>query len=112
VAFPYDEVKTWRMTQYPGKFMLNVMRPYARLMDDQWQNALFAREIPELSRDTLKRMLGHISQYSDALKKRERAFYDELAAFYRTQMKGRGFAKSSLTHDAMNALMAETSSDQ
>lgn len=112
VAFPYDEVKTWRMTQYPGKFMLNVMRPYARLMDDQWQNALFARDIPELSRATLKRMLEHISQYSDALKKREQTFYDELAAFYRTQMKGRGFSKSSLTHEAMNALMVETSPDQ
>jgi hypothetical protein len=91
--------------------MNNVMRPYARLMDDLWQNALFTRDIPELSRETLTRMLQHIAKYSDGLKKREQIFYDELAAFYRTQMKGRGFAKSSLTHDAMNALMADTPSD-
>jgi hypothetical protein len=113
LAYPYESVSTWRMTEFPGRFTLNIMRPYARLMDDQWQNALFTRDIPELSRATLKRMLETISQCGDGrMKKGERAFYDELRAFYRTQMKGHGYSKSSRTHEAMDALMAETPSNR
>ena len=111
LAFPYESVSTWRMTEFPGRFMLSVRRPYARLMDDRWQHALFTKDIPELPRPMFKGILEHISQSGDGrLKKIERAFYEELAAFYRTQMKGRGHAKSSLTHEAMNALMVETQS--
>jgi len=113
LAFPYESVTKWRMTEFPGRFTLNVMRPYARLMDDLWQNALFTREIPELSPATLKRMLENIAHYGDGrLQKAERSFYDELGAFYRAQMKGRGYSKKHRTHEAMNELMLETPSNQ
>jgi len=108
LAFPYESVTTWGMTEFPGRFTLNIMRPYARLMDDRWQNALFTREIPELSQESLKRILENISRYGDGrMQKRERSFYDELGSFYRAQMKGRGYSKRSRTHEAMDALMLE-----
>lgn len=88
VAFPYDEVRKWRSTQFPGRLVLQLMRPFARLMDDQWQNALFTREINDISQATLKTMLENIAHARDGrLKKFERAFYEDLERYYRTYLK-------------------------
>ncbi len=41
------------------------MRPFGRLMDDQWQNALFTRAISDLPQATLKGMLEHVAHSRD-----------------------------------------------
>ena len=88
LAFPYEDVEKWRRTEFPGHLVLAIVRPFARLMDDQWQNALFTRHIPDLPGNTLKGMLEHVAHARDGrLKKLERAFYDDLAVFYRIYMK-------------------------
>jgi hypothetical protein len=88
LAFPYDDIGKWRKTEFPGKLLFNITRPFGRLMDDQWQNALFTREISDLPQPTLKGMLEHVAHSRDGrLKKLERDFYDDLASFYRTYMK-------------------------
>jgi hypothetical protein len=90
LAFPYDKVRTWRDAEFPGQLVVSITRPFARLMDDRWQDALFSKPIAELPGKTLTVMLEHLARSRDGrLKKLEREFYDDLASFYRSYMKAR-----------------------
>jgi hypothetical protein len=69
--------------------MLNIGRPFGRLVDDEWQKALFTRDNADLPRATLAKILLHVSQYSDGrLNELEDNFCQELKKFYRANMSG------------------------
>jgi hypothetical protein len=89
VAFPYDKVETWRKTAMADKIMLNIGRPFGRLVDDEWQKNLFTRETADLPSATIANILLHASQYRDGrLNTLEHDFCQELKKFYRAHMNG------------------------
>jgi hypothetical protein len=96
LAFPYDGVTNWRRTTVPGCFVPSIGRPFGRLLDDEWQKALFTKDVPDLPRATLRGILNNVSQSRDGrLKQMERAFYDDLSAFYRAYMARQASSLSS-----------------
>lgn len=91
VTTPYggDDITGWREGEVPGQVTRNLGRPYGRLMDDAWQEALFTKPNKDVPRETLVAMLEHISQSRDGrLDGLERDFYADLARFHRDYMQG------------------------
>lgn len=67
---------------HTGRMMRSVERPFGRLMDDDWQDAIFSKPMPDFPRDTLASMLEHITQSHDGrLNDLESSFYGRLRAF-------------------------------
>ncbi len=65
---PYGDVTAWREGQCPGGVMWNTSRAFGRLMDDEWQHALFTRaELSDLAPDAIRSMLRNVSLYSHGL---------------------------------------------
>jgi hypothetical protein len=84
LALPYDKIAQWRGGEHPGKLLPNIARVFGRLVSDDWQDALFKQELPDLPRKTLVGLLEHISKCGDGrLNTLERDFYRDLAVFYR-----------------------------
>jgi len=97
VAFPYDKVASWRKSTLAGHIMLNVGRPFGRLVDDDWQKTLFTKDNADFPRATLGQILSHVSQYrTGRLNKLEHAFCQDVKNFYRTHMKARSNAEASI----------------
>ncbi|HUW79315.1 MAG TPA: hypothetical protein VMV54_00300, partial [Acidocella sp.] len=88
ITSPYGHIPGWRAQEVPGQVMRNLGRPFGRLMDDAWQEALFTKPNAEVPRQTLVAMLEHISQARDGrLGELEREFYSDLANFHRNYMQ-------------------------
>jgi hypothetical protein len=84
VARPYDCIDKWRGGTKPGLAMMSVRRAYGRLMDDDWQDALFTRALPDLPKHSLEGLLENAAHYRDGrLAQMEDAFYARMAAVYR-----------------------------
>lgn len=77
---PYNAVDAWRAAQCPGGLLPCLGRIHARLVDDSWQTALFARDAltgvtPEQLRTVLRRAAAYNPGVPDVA---ERAFYAAL----------------------------------
>ncbi|HEY5238417.1 MAG TPA: hypothetical protein VIJ62_08570 [Rhizomicrobium sp.] len=84
LANPYDNLRVWRATTRPGHAMPSVLRLYGRLADDEWQQAIFSKPLPDFPRGTLINILKNIAAGDDGrLKEIEYDFYQKLAKFYR-----------------------------
>lgn len=81
---PYDSIEGWRAGQVPGGIMACVSRPFARILDDSWQTALFTRPVPlDLTPENRTAVLLNLLQYrSGVLDEAEEAFYGALKRFY------------------------------
>jgi hypothetical protein len=65
---PYNAVSNWREGQHPGGVVPGVSRVFGRLMDDNWQHALFTQpELRDLAPDAIRGVLHNISLYSQGL---------------------------------------------
>jgi hypothetical protein len=84
LANPYDDLGVWRAGTRPGHAMPSVLRLYGRLVDDEWQQAIFSKPLPDFPRGTLINILENIAAGDDGrLKEIEYDFYQKLAKFYR-----------------------------
>lgn len=74
---PYDNVEAWREGQHPGGVLLSTHRAFGRLVDDQWQRALFTRPVlDDLTPETIQGVLRNVMLYSQgALADEEDRFY-------------------------------------
>lgn len=77
---PYNDVATWRAGQCSGGVLPGAGRAFGRLMDDDWQHALFTRsELNDLTPDAIREMLRGMRFYSQGvLTEAEDSFYDVL----------------------------------
>jgi len=84
---PYDHVEAWRAGQHPGGVMLSTHRAFGRLVDDQWQQALFTRaQLDDLTPETIQGVLRNVTLYSQgALAAEEDRFYATLKQLCREQ---------------------------
>jgi len=109
VTTPYggDDIAGWREGEVPGQVTRNLGRPYGRLMDDAWQDALFTKPNTDVPRETLVAMLEHISQARDGrLGELERDFYADLARFHRDYMQTLHEKKLAAARPASDGLLA------
>src|ERR1700761_782514 len=65
VAYPYDSVVGWQRTTVPGHFAPNAGRPFGRLVDEQWQTALFTKGVVDIPPGPLKGLLEHSAHFGD-----------------------------------------------
>jgi len=77
---PYNDVAGWREGQYPGGVLPGAARAFGRVMDDDWQHALFTRaELTDLAPETIRAMLRNLAFYSQGLLADvENEYYDTL----------------------------------
>jgi len=65
---PYNDVAGWREGQYPGGVLPGAARAFGRVMDDDWQQALFTRpELTDLAPETIRTILRNVTLYSQGL---------------------------------------------
>ncbi len=81
---PYDAIESWRAGQMPGGIMGCVSRPFARILDDSWQTALFTCPVPrDITVANRTSVLHNLLQYrTGVLKEAEASFYQTLKQFY------------------------------
>ncbi|HEY0266547.1 MAG TPA: hypothetical protein VGC16_07330 [Rhizomicrobium sp.] len=85
VTFPYDDPTAWRDATRAGKVFPSVNRAFGRLMDDEWQKALFTTGVPDLPRDTLVALMANIARSRDGrLAQIEAEFYQGAERIYST----------------------------
>jgi hypothetical protein len=83
---PYNAVSQWRTGQEPGGVLPGASRVFGRLMDDDWQHALFTRpELRDLTPDNIRDVLRNVMLYEQGvLTDVEAAYYNRLRALCRT----------------------------
>ena len=84
---PYNNVEGWREGQCPGGVLPGAGRAFGRVMDDDWQQALFTRaELTDLAPDTIRTMLRNMTFYSQGLLAEvENEYYETLEKLCRAQ---------------------------
>ena len=81
---PFDRAEAWRASTSPGAFAPAVMRLYGRLMDDDWQRALFAGPVPDIKQEVLHAVVRDAVNYrTGVLARWEESFFRSLSNFYR-----------------------------
>ena len=87
VNTPYNDVATWRAGEKPGGLFPGASRLYGRLMDDEWQHALFTTPaLRDLSPDNVRGILHNVTQYrKGVLADAEAAFLLRLSGAYRAR---------------------------
>ncbi len=84
-AFPYDDPTMWRAGTKPGMAFPAVCRAFGRLMDDEWQKALFTTGTPDLPRDTLIALMENVARCRNGrLAEIEAEFYRGAERIYRS----------------------------
>lgn len=83
VNLPYNDVTVWREGQKPGGLTPCVTRIYGRLMDDDWQTALFASAPRDLSKGRIAEILSNVPLYRRGVyASHEAEFERRLSAVY------------------------------
>lgn len=85
---PYRDVEAWRQVQRPGTMLSLLMRMCARLVDEDWLQALFSAPVQSgCTHDDLLRLLANVADYrSGLLTDLEDAYYDKAEALFRAAM--------------------------
>jgi hypothetical protein len=84
---PYNSIDTWRAGQKPGGVTNSIARLFGRLMDDNWQQAMFNGPLTDLTPENLTGSLERIANYrSGVLNEVETAFYAKLDRIYREHL--------------------------
>ena len=96
LANPYDRIEEWRTGTQPGKAYPSVQRFYGRVVDDAWQDALFAQVLPDFPRAMLTRIVENVSGCRDGrFRDIENKFYAGLGNVYATHGPDAAMAKAS-----------------
>ncbi len=83
VTSPYNDVAGWRKGTEPGKAFTSVSRAFGRIMDDQWQRAIFTQALEDLPPDTLVPLMENVARCRDGrLNELEAEFYREVESIY------------------------------
>lgn len=74
---PYNNIEGWRMGQKPGQAAPCVLRPFGRLLDDSWPQALFrCTDLGDITPENRNGILNNLSLYSTGvLAELENDFY-------------------------------------
>jgi len=77
---PYNDVAGWREGQRPGGVTMSALRAFGRLMDDDWQHALFTRPVlDDLQPDAIRGVLASVMAHPQGvLAEAEENFYAAL----------------------------------
>ena len=80
---PYDLVTSWRNGTGGGVNVLSaVNRPYGRLLDDTWAQAMFTRALPDFPLAMVQQIAAGVAAYSTGvLRELEEAFYAKITRF-------------------------------
>jgi hypothetical protein len=91
---PYNDIAMWRGGQTPGSVFPTIGRVFGRLVDDDWQQAVFTRPQSDLTPQNLAGVLRCISLYrSGILREAEDQFYQTLERIYRSRAPAEGAAR-------------------
>lgn len=81
---PYDTSAGWRTGTKAGMALPSMSRAYGRLMDDDWQRALFTTGVLDLPREMLASLMANVAGCPDGrLNEIEADFYREFDRIYR-----------------------------
>lgn len=87
ITSPYDTSAGWRTGARPGLARPSVSRAFGRLVDDNWQKALFADGAPDLPHALLASVMENIARCRDGrLAGIEAEFYQGVEGIHRAYM--------------------------
>ena len=90
---PFTTTDRWRAGQQPGSLTASMRRLYGRLMDDNWQHAIFDAPLSDLTPENLTGILERVVNYrSGVLNEVEAAYYAKLDRIYREHFPSRSAA--------------------